>query len=203
MTDDEIELLQRELAGARRYIEYGSGESTKRAARTPGIERILSIESDRDFIRDRVMSDDAVAAAVADGRLAFPTIDIGPTGKWGRPTDTGSRSKWPNYSGAIFVTDAPWDLVLVDGVFRVACVAAALLHSPQARVLVHDFWRRPRYRPVLDFCDEIESANQLVLLRRRDVATDADLEAVLRRHEVMPTDQTPWMRFKAKLGIRS
>jgi hypothetical protein len=203
MTDDEIELLQRELAGARRYLEYGSGESTKRAARAPGIERILSIESDRDFIRERVMSDDAVAAAAAEGRLAFPAIDIGPTGKWGRPTDPASRSRWGNYSGAIFATDAPWDLVLVDGVFRVACVAAALLHSPRARVLVHDFWRRPRYRPVLDFCDEIETANQLVLLRRRDGVSDAELTTVLRRHEVMPTDQTPWMHFKARLGLKS
>lgn len=203
MTDDEIELLQRELTGAHRYIEFGSGESTKRAVRAAGIEQIVSIESDRDFIRERVMSDDATAVAAAEGRLAFPEIDIGPTGKWGRPTDQASRTKWPNYSGAIFATEAPWDLVLVDGVFRVACVAAALLHSPRARVLVHDFWRRPRYRPVLGFCDEIESANQLVLLRRRDTATDAELTAILRRHEVMPTDQTAWMRLKAKFGIKS
>jgi hypothetical protein len=203
MTDDEIQLLQRELAGARCYLEYGAGESTKRACATPGIERIVSIESDRDFIRERVMPDTAVTAALADGRLAFPEVDIGPTGRWGRPTDHASRSKWPSYSRAIFATGQPWDLVLVDGVFRVACVAAALLHSPQARVLVHDFWRRPRYRPVLDFCDEVESADQLALLRRRSTAGDDALQAVLRRHEILPTDKTPWLRFKAMFGVRS
>jgi len=202
MTDDEIDLLTRELGQASSYFEYGAGESTKLAARQPGLKRIMSTESDRAFIEQRLLSDEAVAASVESGRLAFADIDIGPTGKWGRPTDTSSKHKWPTYSGAIFTDDTPWDLVLVDGLFRVACVAAALLHSPQARVLVHDFWRRKRYRPVLDVCDEIETANQLVVLKRKPDAGDSALQQLRQRHDTMPTDKTAWLQFQSKFGIK-
>lgn len=202
MTDDEIELLRRELSSAKTYFEFGAGESTKLAVRESGIEKIMSTESDREFIRDRLMLDDVIVRNVDSGRLHFADIDIGPTGRWGRPQDKGSRQKWPRYPDAIRTTDTAWDLVLVDGVFRVACVAAAMLHNPDARVLVHDFWRRKRYRPVLDISEEIETANQLVLLRRSAQADDETLMRLLRRHALMPTDQTVWLRLQSKFGVK-
>jgi hypothetical protein len=202
MTEDEIQLLTRELGQAHSYFEYGAGESTKLAVRQPNLEKVFSTESDKGFIQDRLLPDPVVAENVASGRLVFADIDIGPTGQWGRPTDVSSRDKWPSYADAIAATQAPWDLILVDGLFRVACVAAALLHSPEARVLVHDFWRRKRYRPVLDYCDELETANQLVLLQRKGDTTDEALQTLRQKHVYLPADKTAWLKFQAKLGIK-
>lgn len=188
---------------SQKLLSVRRGESNKLAASQPQLEHIMSIESDRAFIQQRKPPDEAIASGVTSHRLRFEHADIGPTRKWGRPVNQSSIAKRPNYSGAVFATDRAWDLVLVDGIFRVACVAAALLQSPKTRVLVHDFWRRKRYRPLLDYCDVIETANQLVLLGRGADATDDALTRLLRKHDKMPTDHNAWQKFVAKLGIKS
>lgn len=203
MTDGETELLCRELDQASSYFEYGAGESTKHAARRPNIKRMVSVESDNDFIEKNVISDSPVADAVERGRLSFASIDIGPTGRWGRPVDTSEKQKWPNYPAAIERGGGnDWDLVLVDGLFRVACVATALTVSPNAKIFVHDFWRRKRYRPVLRFCDVVETADQLVSLSRKPDVSDSDLQAMLHRHQFLPADKTVWLSFQSKLGFK-
>jgi len=196
-------LLRKELTKATRYFEWGAGESTKLAVRQQNVVQVHSAESDRDFIETELLTDEFVRESVESGRLKFHLVDIGPTGRWGRPIDNHAQHKWGAYAEAISADEAQWDLVLVDGLFRVACVAAALLKSPDVRLLIHDFWRRKRYRPVLNFCEEIETADQLVLVRRRKEADDELITRFLRKHNVLPTDKTPWLKLQSKIGIKT
>jgi hypothetical protein len=200
MTDKEAQLLERELARARSYFEYGAGESTQRAVRTSSLERIVSVESDRAFVDEHLMPDPEIRANVESGRLEFVIADIGPTKRWGHPRDRSQRHKWPNYPDAIRASGREWDLVLVDGRFRVACVAAALVHCPGARVMVHDFWRRRRYRVLLKLCEVLEEADQLVVLGAGRKADAGALRALYGRYRFNPSDKTLWLRIQEKLG---
>jgi hypothetical protein len=55
-------------------------------------------------------------------------------------------------------------VVLVDGRYRVACIAAAVLNAPEeAVIVVHDFWDRDRnyYEPALPVLRPVEKAGSL------------------------------------------
>ena len=202
MTNGETEFLCRELDQATCYFEYGAGESTKLAARRGNLSRIVSTESDRDFIESELMSDADVRSSVNAGRLEFVAVDVGPTGRWGRPADRSKRHQWPDYPKVISKSQTPWDLVLVDGLFRVACVAEVMLQQPEAKLFVHDFWRRKRYRPVFRFCEEVESVDELVLLRRKpDVSNDVILK-VFDRYAYLPSGVTWLQSVQSRFGVR-
>lgn len=176
MTVAEREMLHRYMGAARRYLEFGSGESTLHALSVPGIERIDSVESSPVFVAERLMSREEVRQAVSSGRLHFQLVNIGCTGEWGRPLDTRERHLWPNYPLSIFARPGDQDLALVDGRFRVASILSVLLNTPRStRILVHDFWNRPWYHGVLDFLDVEARADTLAVLRKRE---NDDREAV-------------------------
>lgn len=78
----EADMLRAAYAAANVILEYGSGGSTVYAASLPG-KRVFSIETDHDWalrMQRRIDEDDRSLVSVIHA-------DIGPTGKWGRPTD--------------------------------------------------------------------------------------------------------------------
>lgn len=47
---------------------------------------------------------------------------------------------WPNYSVDVFRANADYDSVLVDGRFRIACVAQTICNCDlTVKILIHDF----------------------------------------------------------------
>jgi hypothetical protein len=72
------------------------------------------------------------------------------------------------YSCAVFdrIANAP-ELVLIDGRFRVRCALEVIRRGIDATVFVHDFWTRPHYHVVLEFFDQVETAENAVVLRPR------------------------------------
>ena len=60
-----------------------------------------------------------------------------------------------------------WDTVLVDGRFRVACVLNTLMIKNCPIIMVHDFWKRPKYKTMLDYTEIIDEADSLVVLRKQ------------------------------------
>ena len=130
MTERELELLEARLRACRRYLEFGSGNSTRLAASMEHIEAIDSVESSREFVDEHLRCDPALTAAEQAGRLRIHTVDIGASKAWGTPVGKAKRHLWPCYPLAVFAEHRQWDLVLVDGRFRVACGLAALLHLP-------------------------------------------------------------------------
>lgn len=188
MTDDEIAVLRECYSKATSLVEFGSGGSTLLAARSPSLARIWSVESDPAWIAKlRVMPE--VAMAEQGGRLRFLHADIGATGDHGAPRDESALARWPAYHEAVWSdpATAAADLVLVDGRFRVACALQALARcQPHTILLMHDFWARTPYHPVLAFTDWLGSCDSLAILRRKPAMDRDKLGHVLQAHRLQP-----------------
>lgn len=137
--------LRRELAGARTYLEYGSGGSTLLAA-AAGVPTV-SVESDRFFAAK-------VKQALPRGaRVDVLVPPMGLTRQWGHPVFGAHRK------GARYVT-APFaggrmdmaDLVLIDGRYRAACALEVARRARNlrrsVRIIFDDYRRRPIYHGI-------------------------------------------------------
>lgn len=142
--------FEQSLRDSRFYLEFGSGGSTVLAARLG--KQGVSIEGDGYYCRDvrrklRGVSHD----------MQLFHVNIGRTGEWGypldqRPTDSNVAA-WRRYVGKPFdkLGDGFYDLVLVDGRFRVACalqtIAEAKKRKASLRLLVDDYHDAEEPRP--------------------------------------------------------
>lgn len=153
MSAAERRLFKQSLENATRYFEFGSGGSTVWAVQQGLV--VEGVESDARWVN-------ALKQRLGPA-CRVETVDIGPTGDWGYPTSASSIDKFPDYSRAIHQHEIAFDLILVDGRFRVACILAAIQHivrwhnEPQnARLFIHDFWNRQQYHTVLEFLEPVE-----------------------------------------------
>jgi hypothetical protein len=191
MTPEELNFLTKEIRNSSHYLEFGSGVSTIIAANTKTLETIDAVESDSNFFQTYVASDVHVAASMASGRLQVHYPYLGVTKDWGVPVDSQSDFRWPCYSLDVFSEEnSPWDLLLVDGRFRVACCMAAFLAVPHNfRLLVHDFWDRPQYSCILEYFTMKGREGGFVLLEPNRLADRVAAKQVLRRYQYLPCDQ--------------
>lgn len=183
MSDAEAALFDSLLARSSRYFEFGSGGSTVWAARR-GLT-VHGVESDRGWV-------DALKNELGES-CRVDVVDIGPTREWGYPVSAACRDRFPAYSRAIETHDTAFDLILVDGRFRVACTLAAVGHilgrgndPADARIFIHDFWNRPHYRKVLDFLEEETSADSAGVFRLRPRIDRRSLREAWREYACNP-----------------
>lgn len=166
MTDSERELFKKYLSQANEYYEFGAGGSTVWA-----VERGLvahGIESDLKWVM-------ALREKLGEN-CQTKFVDIGPTGDWGYPTSLLYADRFPHYSKAIWNYELPFDLILVDGRFRVACVLSSveylLAKHPNpttAYIFIHDFWNRQNnYSAVLDFLECVEQSESAGVFKIKD-----------------------------------
>lgn len=143
----EAEILADEYRNASVILEYGSGSSTLFASKLAD-KRVFSVESDRGWAHQ-------LQACIDEMHAPSPAtvhyVDIGPTGKWGRPV---GPDHWARFH--LYPTDI-WsqgffrnpDVVLVDGRFRTACLmTVGLLCKRRTRVLFDDYHQRKKYHRV-------------------------------------------------------
>ena len=177
MSDKEITLFDSLVSCSRRYMEFGAGGSTCRAAATSK-EWILSVDSSTEWL--------SKVAAQCGGNIKLLHADIGKVGEWGVPLDADRRRDWPGYH------ERPWlepeaiesDFYLIDGRFRVACFIQSVLRSARSDAVfaIHDFSVRAHYHVVLPFVREIATSEQLsAFIRRPHFDRDA-ASAVLEKH---------------------
>ncbi|WP_338671021.1 hypothetical protein V8Z79_08130 [Pantoea dispersa] len=150
MSENEIRLFERIVGESGRYFEFGSGGSTKLVARHN--LAVYGVESDLQWTKNLKKETGCLC------KVEY--VNIGPTKEWGYPIDNSSREKFPLYSESILNYEEAFDLILVDGRFRVACTLNAIKHTILRRgdlsktiIFIHDFWNRPAYHLVLDFLD--------------------------------------------------
>lgn len=155
--NEEGALVAEEYARADRILEYGSGGSTILAARSTRA-KVLSIESDREWAENlkAVLGD----IGTDPERVIVHWSDIGPTGKWGYPVDQRNWRKYPAYAFC------PWedfdfspDLVLIDGRFRLACLAATCLHAKKLTTVLFDDYKN---RAVYHAAERLLTPNTIV-----------------------------------------
>ena len=162
------------------YLEWGSGGSTEAAALRALAVRaradlpsltVFSIDSSAAWASNLRSSSVGIRNAEADGLLTFLTADVGKTGEWGVPSDwqkqnsTTRRAHGRSYVSHDF-GGRRFDVILVDGRFRVACAVHALrLLKPNGTLLVHDY---SRYAGALHrWYLEVDRAGEMGVLKVR------------------------------------
>ena len=122
-------LLAKYYRQANSVFEYGLGESTY-IANHVGVPRYAGIDSDVAYV-------DGVRQNVSS-HFRFYYGDIGDTGAWGMPLDSKlPKSVWQYQVAPLQSELLPFDVYMVDGRFRVACVLLSFLHA-SARGAAHD-----------------------------------------------------------------
>jgi len=140
----ERSFLTSAYAKAGTVLEYGSGGSTVLAVKSGA--RVVAVESDKAWAARLTGS----LAGLSD-KAHVHYVDIGPTADWGKPKTNEGFARFPNY--ALSVWDRPDlgdpDLVLIDGRFRAACLAATVMRARKpTTVLFDDYVERPYYHAV-------------------------------------------------------
>jgi hypothetical protein len=180
LSEAESSTLLRELRATSAYFEFGMGGSSLLAVRA-GVPEMVMVDSDASWVAS-VREHPEIAPRVADRSITPIHADIGPVREWGNPVDLTHLRKWHAY---LSVGWTEWarrnklpDLVFIDGRFRVACCLTAALVCQQKqppggmRVLMHDVNdERPHYLDALEFFDEIERVESLIIMRLRPDTT--------------------------------
>lgn len=140
----ETELLTKAYQSADVILEYGSGSSTAIASAMRN-KLIYSVESDVDWAL-------RLQQELYRRKLPSPAIvyhvNVGETGKWGRPKDATQWRWFSRYATGIwsepFFRDP--DVVLIDGRLRLGCFAAVAMGiRKKTTVLFDDYTSRPLY----------------------------------------------------------
>lgn len=139
----EAMLLRATYKGAGVILEYGSGGSTLLAAEHASVA-VIAVESDAEWSQ---RMQDWFTAHPPAVPVHIRHANIGPTGKWGFPSDKSHARHWPAYALAVWDAGLPHpDVVLVDGRFRLACMLATLFRiAKPVRLLCDDYLMRPAY----------------------------------------------------------
>ncbi|GGW40723.1 tetratricopeptide repeat protein [Vreelandella hamiltonii] len=183
MSPAERTLFKKCLKQATHYFEFGAGGSTVWAIKE-GLT-VKGVESDAKWVN-------ALKEKLGD-KCQLEAVDIGPTKEWGFPVSMQQSSKFPAYSKAIEQHQQAFDLILVDGRFRIACTMTAIQHIlesaavPQdARLFIHDFWNRPQYHVVLQFLDVIEKSETAGVFKLKPELKTADIQNIWNEFSLQP-----------------
>eukprot|EP00569_Conticribra_weissflogii_P009378 CAMPEP_0171369448 /NCGR_PEP_ID=MMETSP0879-20121228/7360_1 /TAXON_ID=67004 /ORGANISM="Thalassiosira weissflogii, Strain CCMP1336" /LENGTH=278 /DNA_ID=CAMNT_0011877751 /DNA_START=25 /DNA_END=861 /DNA_ORIENTATION=- len=169
LTDEDRVMLGSYYGSANSVFEWGLGESSYIAGHL-NVPRYAGVDSDAGWVSS--------TRAKCPTHFRFSFADIGETKEFGNPAETLDKNSY-NYIVAPLMSEmCPFDVYMVDGRYRPACVMMALLHASEynhdATILMHDYGNdRPGYKTVEEVCDVIQfSGKRLVALRRKENATD-------------------------------
>lgn len=133
------------LAGATKYGEYGLGMSTLHVLNSTSAS-VVSVES------DPVWASRIQQSCNYPDRLDVRLIDVGPVGLFGTPINYEGRHRFAEYPSALWANGDQYDVVLIDGRFRVACFLSSLLNAQSGtKIVFDDYVLRPRYHLVEEF----------------------------------------------------
>jgi hypothetical protein len=173
MTIKEIDLLKSYVSNASSYFEYGCGGSTVLANSYPNIQSMVSIDSCFEWI-------EKTKRQISDiNKVNFYYVDInGNCASWGSPIDKSKISNWVKYPNSILEQKEDFDLVLVDGRFRVACCAAAAMKmSKNSFLLLHDC---ERYNDIL--LTKIDQVGSLAVYIKKNI-DEEELIKTINKHK--------------------
>lgn len=162
LPEEEAEYLRQTYRNGRVILEYGSGGSTVFAAQQPG-KLVFSVESDRAWALDLQRKIDE---ADLPSEAILHHVDIGETGRWGRPKDDRSWRYFHRYPTSIWAEPffrAP-DTILIDGRIRPACFVNACLRTLQpVTILFDDYATRPMYHVVEELLKPTEIVGRMAV----------------------------------------
>ena len=192
LLDPDRRFLASVYQRAQSVLEWGLGESTHIAAAV-GVPRYTGLDSDPAFVnatRNAVTSKSAA-------HFRFVLADIGEVGDWGMPHARLPKNTWSYQVAPLLAEPEAFDVYMVDGRYRLACLAAAFLHASWRQtqsnsaasaasptiVLVHDC-DRAIYHVADALLEKTESGGLLCQYTRRPGTTDAQLLDLWMQHLV-------------------
>ncbi|MEM9574935.1 MAG: hypothetical protein AAF870_06885 [Pseudomonadota bacterium] len=144
--DGDNEMFLECVGNAKNYAEFGCGLSSKWVAKETDANMIC-VDTSSEWI-ERTEKD------VPLGRAKFIHVDCGVLGAWGKPVDFSRRNSFIDYPNAIWDRPPlePYDVILIDGRFRVVCFLTCLIKAkPGTVVIFDDYINRPQYHIVEEF----------------------------------------------------
>lgn len=172
---EELVFLKAEYDKASSILEYGSGGSTVYAATETKAE-VLSVESDKAWAES--LEATLKERNVDPQRAKVQWINIGKTKKWGYPADHTRWRNYPNYALTPWEEGFSPDVVLIDGRFRRACLAATMMQcQKETTVLFDDYSSRETYQKVETVVKPTQVVGRLArfeitpnMIQNRDIA---------------------------------
>lgn len=147
-----IEVFSKDRDGG--VFEFGAG---------PGAELSKSLGVGRYYgVTAREARAVELALSFARPNYTIEYVDIGPVTSFELPLNGTLTDAFEGYSKV--KGDEPYDLYLVNGRFRVACVAQALLHGRASSVIVLLDHHNPRYKPVRNVTNTVDTIGNMAVL---------------------------------------
>jgi hypothetical protein len=187
LDDDDRILLGKLYYNANSVFEYGLGESTYIAGHV-GVPRYSGVDSDAMWVADARTNSKR-------NHFRFYFADIGKTERWGLPVDQTLQKIQYNYQLAPLRAETkPFDIYLVDGRYRVACMCISFLHAmkhggdmSKVMVGVHDNDQSRGYEAVLNHIGElVEQTMKLWVYKLQPGITDEDIYQLWMKYENNP-----------------
>ena len=154
-------VVKKHYAAANAILEYGSGGSTVLAASLG--KPVMSVESDPSWANQM---NAFLTEQHPNAQAAVTHVDIGKTGKWGKPLKPDGALNYHSYPMSAWDSEGfqhP-DVILIDGRFRVACFCTVLLRlNRPATVLFDDYKEREKYHIVERLFKPVEQHEQMAV----------------------------------------
>jgi hypothetical protein len=158
----EKELFYKYLNKATNYLEFGSGGSTYNAVLRNNIKNILSVESDKLWYNK-------INNMINNKKLIYKFIDLNANpNNFGYPENV-SFDIMKLYPSVIEqYKHINFDLILIDGRFRVACALICFKYiDNNCFVLFDDIIGRPHYNEVFNYYNKIESVGRMIVFKKK------------------------------------
>jgi hypothetical protein len=147
---DDVDRFLADRDGKARVFEFGAGASTLWLADRAG--EVHSVEHDLAFVEMLEPRLKPLENVHLRPVAAVPIDDPGS----GDPVRSGRKGyegqDFADYVAAIDAVGGPFDLVIVDGRARDACLRAAVAHLADDGVILFDNAGRDRYQPAIQGC---------------------------------------------------
>lgn len=172
----EFELVTSTYSSSDSILEYGSGASTLFASSLGGHRYVVAVESDLDWA-SRVR--EKITELYPGSRTILWPVDIGKTGRWGRPLTDEGWQRYHLYPLSVWKQSflVHPDVILIDGRFRAACfIASALRINRRTTILFDDYADRTNYHVVEQIARPLQIVGRMAVF------------------EIDPIDPTPSMQ---------
>jgi len=125
---------------AESYCEYGCGESTVWVSNKSNAQ-IISVDTSKKWVKNTIER-----ISKTDTYKKITWIDCGEVADWGFPKSLDLKENFISYALEPWKTGQTYDLVMIDGRFRVLCFLVSLKSAmPGTKILFDDYVDRPEY----------------------------------------------------------
>ena len=181
---NDLIMFYKYLNNCTTYFEFGCGGSTFQASSRTNIQKVYSVESDKDWVMKVINSVNQSKVTIF-----YTNLETKPK-TWGYPGSNCTDASKKLYSDRILHLSPSLqekiDLVLIDGRFRVACCLKTFnAVSSTAVIVFDDFLDRPHYFEVLNYFDVIDqTSDKRMAVLKKKAGIEKVSEDIIKKYEL-------------------